>query len=352
MQLINHNNTICLEFLSNSKIIKKSLNLTYNEKNLKYAKNTLLPIFKKLYLVKIKSPLKQISKKQSPKNGSKLLSQICNHTLQSLHLHSKKTTLKSASYAYKRVFDFLADKPINSYSHDEIQTAIFKMQEASLSPKTIHLIVSYLNLAFKTAQISHFTNQNPIRLIKKPRILKSQKNIPTKNEIKILLNNSSNELKRFLYIAFYTGARSGEILALKKDDINFQNSYLNINKNQTRYELTTPKNGDSRIVLMPKNLSIFLKTDLLNQKDEKLFTKDYFQIYYEFKKLLKKLNYKSLGLHIARHFYTTLLLKNKISPIFIAKNLGHTNLTQIHKTYSHYFFDKKEILAVEKVMKF
>lgn len=48
MRLTNHKNKIYLEFLSTSKIIKKSLNLPYTKQNLKYAKTTLLPIFKKL----------------------------------------------------------------------------------------------------------------------------------------------------------------------------------------------------------------------------------------------------------------------------------------------------------------
>lgn len=137
MQLINHNDTIYLEFLSNSKIIKKSLNLIYNKENLKYAQSTLLQIFQKLYLVKIKSPLKQTSKSKPTKNNSNLLSKICFKVMQNLSLCSKQTTIKSASYAYKRIFDFIIDKAIASYWLDELQTAIFKMQKASLSPKTI-----------------------------------------------------------------------------------------------------------------------------------------------------------------------------------------------------------------------
>lgn len=178
MQLINHNNTIYLEFLSNSKIIKKSLNLTYNKENLKYAQTTLLPIFQKLYVIKIKSPLKQTSKSKPTKNNSKLLSQICLKVMQNLSLCSKQTTIKSASYAYKRIFDFISDKAISSYSLDEIQTAIFKMQKASLSPKTIHLIISYLNLAFKKAQALHLITQNPLTLIKSQNFIKNKKAYP------------------------------------------------------------------------------------------------------------------------------------------------------------------------------
>lgn len=33
------------------------------------------------------------------------------------------------------------------------------------------------------------------------------------------------------YIAIYTGMRIGEILALKKDDIDFNNNLINIKKN-------------------------------------------------------------------------------------------------------------------------
>lgn len=352
MQLINHQNTIYLEFLSSSKIIKKSLHLPYNEVNLRYAKTTLLPIFKKLYLVKLTKTPKPKSTHQLPTKNPKSLSQICLKSLQTISLHSKQTTVKSATYAYKRIFDFLDDKQISHYTTNQLQTAIYLMQQAALSPSSIALIISYLNLAFKTAQSQGYIAHNPLQFIKKPKLIKTNKTLPSKPQIQTLLKSANGELRRFLYIAFYTGARSGEILALSKEDIDFPNSQLNITKNKTRYELTTPKNGSQRVVAMPTNLAHFLKGDLQNIPSQALFTKDYFQIYYEFKKLLKKLKFRSFGLHIARHCYTTFLLKNKISPLFIAHNLGHCNLTQINKTYSHYFFDKKEIFALEKIMNF
>ncbi|NLK67409.1 MAG: tyrosine-type recombinase/integrase [Campylobacteraceae bacterium] len=377
MQLINHNGTIYLEFTSTSKIIKKSLKLPYNKKNLAYATKTLLPIFQKLYTIttpnqptKLKTnphqrtrpkaiPHQQNKPNQTPTppqptpqpKTTKTLSHICHLTLNELKLHSKLTTQHTATYAYKRAFDFLEDTDVHTYTAHTLQTAICEMQK-SLSPKTIHLIISYLNLAFKKAINLKLIKENPVQKVKKPRLSKPYKTLLKHRQITTLLTHAQGELKLFLHLAFYTGARSGELLALTKSDINLHSNTLKISKNQTRFELTTTKGGETRTVPLPKLLALFLAKVLPSIKDEKLFQSDYFQIYYKFKKLLKLLNLPPLGLHITRHCYATFLLSNQASPIFVAKNLGHSSLKEVNHTYSHYIFDKKEIRNLEKALNF
>ncbi|MSN97177.1 site-specific integrase [Campylobacter sp. FMV-PI01] len=349
MKLINYKNTIYLEFSSSSKTIKKSLKLAYTNKNLLYATNTLLPLFQKLHTI---ATITYPQPKQRPiksLTSTTTLKSICYAVIVELKLHAKLTTVHSALYAYKRIFDFLIDKPIPSYTHSDIQLAIYKMHQ-NLSPKTIHLIISYLNLAFKKAITLKLITQNPVLNLKKPRIRKSHKTLFNPYQISTLLSHATGELQLFLYIAFYTGARSGEILALSKDDI--QNSTIKISKNKTRFELTSPKNGSSRIIHAPKPLLNFLKQALPNIHTQHIFQSDYFQMYYKFKSLLKSLNFVPCGLHITRHCYATLLLSNKVSPIYIAKNLGHSNLNEINQTYSHYIFDKKDKISLEKALKF
>ena len=231
MKLINHKGTIYLEFISTSKIIKKSLSLPYTKQNLSYATKTLLPIFKKLYEIKKKKTI-TISKNINHKTASiqvktKLLSHICQETLNDLKPHSKLTTQHTVIYAYKKVFDFLADQDIRTYTAHTIQTAIYQMKK-SLSPKTIHLITTYLNLAFKKAMNLKLIKENPMLNLKKPRIVKSYKTLPSSKQINTLLSSAKGELKLFLYLAFYTGARSGELLALKKSDINLNNNITNL----------------------------------------------------------------------------------------------------------------------------
>ena len=141
MKLINHKNTIYLEFISSSKVIKKSLKLPYNAKNLAYATKTLLPIFQKLYEVKSTKSLQKAQTNKS-KISRTALSKFCEISLNELKFHSKTTTINSAIYAYKRLFDFLDDKAIHLYTHAEIQLAVFKMSQ-TLSPRTIHLIPKF-----------------------------------------------------------------------------------------------------------------------------------------------------------------------------------------------------------------
>ena len=47
-----------------------------------------------------------------------------------------------------------------------------------------------------------------------------------------------------------TGMRSGEALGLKWEDINFQNRFLNIQRNIVKGRIETPKSGKSRKVDM------------------------------------------------------------------------------------------------------
>jgi putative site-specific recombinase, phage integrase family len=151
-------------------------------------------------------------------------------------------------------------------------------------------------------------------------------------------HRATGELQTFLAIAFLTGARAGEILALHKSDIDFHNATIIIDKNQTRYELTTPKNGRPRTIHAPRELIAHLKN--ANLSDGRIFTSDYFQIYYAFQKLLKCLKFAPCGLHITRYSYATLLMQNAISPLFIAQNLGHSDANLVNRIYSHYIFDK------------
>lgn len=77
------------------------------------------------------------------------------------------------------------------------------------------------------------------------------------------------------YIALNTGARLGEILALKWEDVDFKDKYISINKNLTLGEhqsfiLGPTKTKEDRIVPLNANLEKELKKHKLRQKQNKL----------------------------------------------------------------------------------
>ena len=378
MEIINQNDKIYIKFQSKNKIVKHSLKLDFNAKNLKYATKTLLPIFEKIALssefglnstnmankyTKTKNSAKttqnlaqtttnkpkfQIQSTQIPSKPH-LLSHFCAIYFSQIRIYAKISTIKIATYAINRFFDFSLDLPIKAYRTSHFQDVITAMKRANLSNTTINLIFSYLKSIFKIAINHGAISTNPFSLIKKPINFPKQKHCFTKEQIKLLLNSADSELQTFLYIAFYTGARSGEILALCKDDFDFSADKININKNQTRFCLTTPKNGKSRTINLLQPLKKHILS--LNLTNDRLFTKDYFQIYYEFKKLLALLGLPPRGLHATRHSFCSHLLQNGISAPLVAHTLGHSNLDMVNRVYSHFLENKSDLRNLNRAMK-
>lgn len=411
MQLIIKNDKIHLRYQSSSKIVTKSLRLKATKQNLKYAQTTLLPIFARLYAVsntppspisakRTKSAKKsnfatnftQISSSNLPcisnlmsnskpnhmpnfaPNSAQILASnpfanLCQKSLAKIALNCKLSTLQTARYVYRSLLNFISTRHISSPRHSDFEAYFCHLRTKNLSIATARLHLSYINSALKFATTkranisvcvpnstisphrqSNFTKQTQIHLHATNFTISRHKTPFSLSQIARLIRTATGELQTFLAIAFLTGARAGEILALHKSDIDFHNATIIIDKNQTRYELTTPKNGRPRTIHAPRELIAHLKN--ANLSDGKIFTSDYFQIYYAFQKLLKCLKFAPCGLHITRHSYATLLMQNTISPLFIAQNLGHSDANLVNRIYSHYIFDKVQITKLEKVMKF
>ncbi|MDA3043978.1 MULTISPECIES: tyrosine-type recombinase/integrase [unclassified Campylobacter] len=370
MQLINHNGKIYLRFQSANKIIKRSLKLDFTKHNLAYVKQTLLPIFQKLALNKtttlfsnhaISAKIQNINS-NLPQNKVKfslqttqippkpyLLSHFCALYFADLRHHAKLSTQKTACVCINRAFDFLPDLHVRSYTHSQIYDAINAMKNSNLSHQSINLILNYLKNAFSLALKFGVTSQNPFEFIKKLPKFNKPKFCFTKAQIRLLLANAKGELRTFLFIAFYTGARSGEILALCKEDFDLNADKITIYKNQTRYELTTPKNGKSRTINLLKPLKNHILE--LNLGAGRIFSDDYFAILYKFKKLLKSLNLPPCGLHVTRHSFCSHLLSANISPTLIAHTLGHSNLEMINKIYGHFIKNRSDLRNLNRAMK-
>ena len=150
-----------------------------------------------------------------------------------------------------------------------------------------------------------------------------------------ILQSAKSDLKMFLYFAFYTGARAGEILALTWGDIRNDKIIISKNKQQNGI-IDTPKNGKSREVFILKPLSDFIATLDFGANDEYIFKKHYANFEINFKKLLKKIGYKVQGLHATRHTFISLCVSARVDLMLIQKMVGHSNLEMIYKVYSHY----------------
>lgn len=178
---------------------------------------------------------------------------------------------------------------------------------------------------------------------------------------------TTDEFKRFLekipdkpqaragfLTLYYTGIRTGELLALEYCDIDFDGCKLTVNKSYQRISgrdvITPPKTPKGiRTISIPEFLRDELKgyTELLYglRKHDRLFpcTKSFFE--HEMLRGTKNGDVKRIRLHDVRHSHASLLIELGFSPLAIADRLGHEKVETTLNTYSHLFPHKRDEVA-------
>ncbi len=152
-------------------------------------------------------------------------------------------------------------------------------------------------------------------------------------------------------LLFWTGMRSGELLALTLDDVDFERSRIRINKTlaQVRGETVvnppkTPKSN--RVVSVPRFILALIRdyadrlVDYEPQDRLFYFTKHF--LHYELAAGCKASGVKRIRVHDLRHSHASLLVEMGFSPLLISERLGHENIQTTLQTYSHLYPDKQE----------
>ncbi len=168
----------------------------------------------------------------------------------------------------------------------------------------------------------------------------------------------------FFMTLYYSGARVGEVLALKDEDIDFVDGTLYICKSLTRktldgspYKITTPKNKSSiRNISLPKVLINQLKQFLAWKRArglgaEFLFGNDAPLASFSYSRMLKNYaivaNLPKIRIHDFRHSHASLLINMGANVALVSRRLGHSNTQQTLNTYSHMFPNSdREIIRI------
>ncbi|GAA8335548.1 hypothetical protein HpBT203_16150 [Helicobacter pylori] len=164
------------------------------------------------------------------------------------------------------------------------------------------------------------------------------------NEIKTILHHApSLRLKAFLTMAFFTGLRTGEQLALSWSDIDFTNKKINIEKSlNLSGVITSPKNKPSirEIDLLEPVEKVLKELKASEPANKKMIflsiPKRTQEFQKAFKALLKALNLKDRKLYTTRHTFASLMLSQGEEAMWVSKTLGHKDLNTTYSTYSHY----------------
>lgn len=215
------------------------------------------------------------------------------------------------------------------------------LQNKNYKLKTIRLYCAVLNMIFNYAVENELIKSNPFFM---PRLKKELENTDTINvfdmeEVVELIKKAKGELKTFLILGFFTGARTGEILALTFEDLDFKNKEIRINKTLGENGiLNSPKTASSNRVI---DMLDIVKTELeklkFKKSSEKIFKFKRIKIRNEFNLLQEKLNMKQRRLYDTRHSFASIMLSRGEEPMWVGcKMMGHKNLNETYKTYAKY----------------
>lgn len=224
---------------------------------------------------------------------------------------------------------------------DARATKTLDKDKKTKTPATVNRYMACLSIVLtKACNEWEWLNENPMLKVDKCKEAKGRTRFLSAEEQADLLNacknNSSTPLLYMLVVlALSTGARQGELLNLKWENVRFNKE----EKNVTLYFMNT-KNGEHRSVIIN---SLGYELLMEHSKVRKIRTKYIFarkdglkpyDLRKQWNKALKEANIKNFRFHDLRHTTASNLAMNGASLRDIAEILGHKTM-QMTQRYSH-----------------
>lgn len=281
------------------------------------------------------------------------------------------------SIGHVKVRDIRVDH-LNKLYSDLSKDGVSK-RGGKLSAKTVlehhRLVHTVLDMAMKEGLI-HF---NPADRATLPKVEKKEVNYFQPEQIDAIreaLETEPLKWKMITHMLLITGARRGEILGLKWDKVDFDNSRIYICNNvlyspdRGIYE-DTPKTAQSmRFVSLPEETINLLREYKLWQVEEMLRLGTYFKsqnfVFSQddgrpmhpdsvtdwLKKFSKRHNLPHINPHAFRHTMASMLYFNNVDSVSIAARLGHAQVSTTANIYAHVMetADKKNADILSSVM--
>ena len=200
--------------------------------------------------------------------------------------------------------------------------------------------------------MEHITN-NVSKNIKLPTHVKAEIEPFLAKEVQLLLQNANSWFKLYLAIAFYTGLRVGEVLALTQNDIDLKNKVIRVTNNLVKGNLTTTKTELSirevpifndlipYLKNLPRTIFLFTNAHGTHTREAESINRE------EWKRLLKKSNIEYRKIYPTRHTFTVPMLKHSdLTLMQVAQILGHSTIEMLIKNYAKYI--KGEHLKISR----
>jgi integrase len=244
------------------------------------------------------------------------------------------------------------NKPLNLITRQDVKTLLLEKQATGIVINNLRICISAV---FAEAVEREIIAVNPAHSLGKTfrkHEPKKHTQFLSKEQVTILLDAAKQEntdYYGFLLLAFRTGMRLGELLALGWDCVNFETRQIAVRRSYSHAHWDTPKSHKVRFIDMSdglyealncryekaKQLQDFRKTALVfaNANGEPINATVFRRrVFY---KMLAKLNLPKIRIHDIRHTYASLLLQASAPIHYVKEQMGHSSITTTVDLYGH-----------------
>jgi integrase len=320
-----------------------STGFEYNSKNVKKVETELIPQIRKNFNDSFTTKIRRVK------------------DFAFIYLESKEQEIKSLTFKrYKSVVNNYIIPKFGKYDLKELKVSDIKSWINTLSKdkkaKTVKEYMSIFRGVIKVAIDDLYIDKDPFDVIKAPRDSIDQKHEIEPfsiKEVNTLIDSADGFLKNFIAIGFYTGMRTGEIVALKWSDVNFTTNEIHIRASRRNGVEDTPKTkASNRILPISAHLIPYIKEQYRKSglNGSYIFIKDDNTPYQSsaninrrgWTQLLKRCGISYRNMYHMRHTFATIALSSgEYSVLEISKLLGHSNTQITLQKYVKYINSEK-----------
>ena len=339
MKLINRNGKLWITFYHQSTRYRRTLGLDDNRTNRKLATNKLIP----------EITYKLNSGKFFETDKSKIPT-VDEYAKISFELHSK-TRKATTTYDYEtslrlHISPTFGNKRLNIIKPSDIQLWQNRLLD-TLKPRRVRNIRATFNTIFEDAMRDEIIDKNPISRVKTPRLDKIEVKSFSLEEMKLIIATAKGEMKAFTALGFFTGLRSGEMIGLRWEDVDFTKKEIHIKRTIKMGEISTPKTKNSvRTIDILDNLLPYLQEQykLTSKKKSYVFLNKDDEHYYDIKRirntkwknLLKECKIEYRTIYQMRHTFATVMIENSEDILWVSNMLGHADASMTLQMYAKY----------------
>lgn len=244
-----------------------------------------------------------------------------------LPIHSQsisRSAVNSYHIAFKHISN-ISDMSITDIHFQHLQNVIDSMHVKGLSYSSCKKVRTVLNQLFNYAIIKDYPITNyALHLNLGPNVPTIKRRVFTRQQINKLWAIDTS-YSHMILILLYTGLRIGELLNLRRQDINRRSSYLIVRRAKT-------KAGEGRIIPLHRRIIPLIEL-LYIDTDDYLFTVSYTTFRKHFQNITKQLNCKHT-IHDTRHTFAS-LLDSVAPPNALRSLLGHKQGDITTRVYTH-----------------